>query len=266
MKKELGGVVFLSLDSIEPSPYHVRSVGETQENRKLKDSIRSQGLIHPVLVRPHPERFGQYELICGLRRYRAFCELSREDPERFSLIPAQVRKLTDEEAILALLEENELREDFTPYERALFFYKVYTSGKFDSIRQMARSFRVGVTTLHRYLRIFDLPQPMVDAFRQGRIGLSQIEVILEAPESLRPRLFKAFLDHPVRKEEARRYLKKLLEEKEDLLDRLLPQLPDDPRVRVLTRKGDLLEIRISFQEVEELKALLESVLRSVGKV
>lgn len=267
MKQELAGVVRLPLESIEPSPFEVRTFSHPEEDERLKASIREQGLIHPIVVRPHPdpERYGQYELICGCRRYRAFVSLAEEDPERFGMIPAQVRRLTDEEALLTLLEENELREDFTPYERALFFHKVYTSGQFDSIRRMARSFRMGVTTLHRYLRIFDLPPSMIEAFRNGRLTFSQMEVLLDAPQKLRNELYRAFLDHPMRKEEARRYARKLETEQEDLGDLLLKKLPSLPDLKILPSSSGRFELRLLFSSESELKKTLKEVLHALSK-
>lgn len=262
MKEELAGVVHLPLESIEPSPFQVRSQERKEEDDKLLASIREQGLIHPILVRPHPdpEHYGQYELICGLRRFRAYQRLHEENPEQFSMIPARVRVLSDEEALLVLLEENELREDFTPYERALFFHKVYSSGKFESLRKMAHSFRVGLTTLHRYLRIFDLPRPMMEAFREGRLGLAQVEVLLEAPEELRKTLFHEFLQHPMSKEEARLVLRRLKGEGRDLLFRLRAHLGESETIRLLPRSQGVYELRLKFSDEQSLRKELARIL------
>lgn len=261
-KQELrsGQVVWLPLTSIVPGRFPVRVFSDRKTFLALKESIREEGLIHPVVVRPHPEKekFGLYEIVCGERRFKAFQELSQEDPDRFSTIPCRVLSLNDESALRLILEENELREDWTPFERALFFHRVYKEGVFPSIRKMAEGLKMGVTTLHRYLRIFDLPQRMVKAFQEGRINLNQIEVLLEAPEKVRGELFERFVDHPMGKEVARYHLKLLLSGEEPLSEP--PLDPGIPGVTVKLSRGEWV-VQVRGKGVEEIEIRLDDFLQ-----
>ena len=78
----------LSLDVISPNPYQARTVWNEEDLVELTDSIRANGIIQPIVVRPFQ---GRYQLIAGERRYRAARMASLER------IPALVREVTDEQ-------------------------------------------------------------------------------------------------------------------------------------------------------------------------
>lgn len=92
-----------------------------RKNAELMDSIRADGLIHPVTIRPNPDYNGgnvKYILVSGHRRYIAFKRLAEQDPA-FTEIPAVLKNLKDElQARLMLLEANTTARDVTDWERA----------------------------------------------------------------------------------------------------------------------------------------------------
>lgn len=82
------------------------------EVTSLAESIKAQGLIEPIVVRHLPTKDGEYEIVCGERRWRAHLEAGLHE------IPSMVRKLSDEDARAITLTENMQREDLTPLEQA----------------------------------------------------------------------------------------------------------------------------------------------------
>lgn len=88
----------------------------------MVSSIRSQGLLSPVIVRPHPTRKGKYELVAGECRWRAMSQLSKT-------IPAFVRDYTDQEADDARLTENMQRQDLSDLQLADQISRLVNSGR-----------------------------------------------------------------------------------------------------------------------------------------
>src|SRR5207302_601739 len=100
----------LPVDAIHPNPRQPRRRFDTEATTGLAESIRSQGVVQPVLVRPRPA--GGWELIAGERRWRAAQEAGVETG------PAVVRRADDRDAVLLALVENVAREQRSPIEEA----------------------------------------------------------------------------------------------------------------------------------------------------
>ena len=99
----------ISVDLIEPSPYQARREIPGGELAELAESIRSEGLLQPVVVRAHGEHF---QLIAGERRWRAFQQL------KIKAIPARLVEASDASAAAIGLIENLQRADLNPIEEA----------------------------------------------------------------------------------------------------------------------------------------------------
>jgi len=257
-------IVEVPLAAVEPHPHNVR-LDSSQDLASLAESIRQRGLIHPILVRPHPdpERFGQYQIVCGERRYRALRQLAQADPDQFGTVPVRVEPLDDTDTLLAVLQENALRRDFSPYERAAFYRALYEDEHFPSIRAMARKLGIGLTTLHRYLRVFDLPGRIVAQFRDGRLSLSDVEVVLDSPEALRPEVAELLSDQGLRKAEARRLAARLAQpETMDWRDRLADHFRQQAGSSVCAA-GDGVELKVAAQTPDALRRQLQALLAAL---
>ncbi|GAG37947.1 unnamed protein product, partial [marine sediment metagenome] len=99
----------ISVDAISPNPYQSRTVWNEQELTDLAESIRANGIIQPIIVRPAGSR---YQLIAGERRLRA-AQLAS-----LTTIPALVRQASDKQLLEWALVENIHRVDLNPIERA----------------------------------------------------------------------------------------------------------------------------------------------------
>ena len=270
MSTRPAGIVQVPIDCLEPNPFNLRVHLDREELGGLMESIRERGLIHPILARPHPEqeRYGQYQIICGERRFSAIKLLHEEEPDRFDHVPVRVERLDDTGALAAIMQENELREDWTPYERAAFFRAVYDDEHFPSIRKMAEAFGIGLTTMHRYLRIFDLPASIVDAFRNDRLTITQVEVILEADPEVQQDLADLLKQADYTKAEARRLAAKLTNPAKategDWIDALRRKLSSreeegDWPVHVQPAGPKRIRVQIEAGSVKELRRLLNKI-------
>lgn len=106
----------LPISSIFPNPYQPRTVFATDELTELAQSIKENGLIQPIIVRP--SAIAGYELIAGERRFRA-CQLAG-----LTHITAIIKQLTDEESMKQAIIENLQRADLNPIEEALSYQKL----------------------------------------------------------------------------------------------------------------------------------------------
>ena len=162
----------LPLDELKPFKEHPFKVMEDEEMERLKESIRESGVLIPALARPTGDG---YELISGHRRLAACRALG------MSTMPVIVRNLTDEEAIITMVDSNLQREHILPSEKA-FAYKM----KMEALKHQGRtSDQLGpkltveeiskgdsASQVKRYIRLTNLIPDILKLVDEGRIALT----------------------------------------------------------------------------------------------
>ncbi len=141
-------VVYLPLEGIRPGRFQPRREVREDQLRELVDSIRSQGVLQPVVVRPQG---GWYELVAGERRWRAAGLAGLRE------IPAVVREMSDEEAALAALVENLQREDLHFLEEAEAYRRIMETFGLTQ-EELARRVGKSQATVANKLRLLRLPE------------------------------------------------------------------------------------------------------------
>ena len=124
-------IVSVALADIQPSSYNPRKTFDETSLAELAESIRQQGVLQPIGVRPIEEN--RYEVIFGERRYRASLMAGLET------IPAVIHEVTDEVAEEMAVTENLQRKDVTPIEEANAYQKLIESGRHD-VKSLAVQF------------------------------------------------------------------------------------------------------------------------------
>jgi ParB family chromosome partitioning protein len=165
----------LPLDTIRPGRYQPRSVFDEEKLAELADSIRAQGVVQPVVVRPVGE--GEYELIAGERRWRA-AQLAKIDD-----IPAVVRDVPDEASVAMALIENIQREDLNPLEEATALRRLIDDFQMthqEAADAVGRS-RAAVSNL---LRLLELMQEVKDMIDMRLIEMGHARALLSLDETL----------------------------------------------------------------------------------
>ena len=110
-EKESSGVQTLPLTSLIPNPSQPRRHFSEKALEELATSIKSQGLLQPLLVRPiGPAQPGKYEIVAGERRWRA-CQMAG-----LTEVPVLIKALSSQDTLAAALIENLQREDLNPLE------------------------------------------------------------------------------------------------------------------------------------------------------
>lgn len=185
----------IALGLIEPNPFQPRSQFEQAGLEQLADSIKSHGLIQPVLLRPDGQR---YQLVAGQRRYEA-AKLAG-----MQAIPAIVRELSDQQTLEIALVENIHREDLNCIDRATA-YKQYQEKFSLATEQIASRLGQDRTTVINYLRLLALPEQVKQLLTAGRLNMGHARAILGLGDSqgqIRLAFKAAQLDLSVRQVEA----------------------------------------------------------------
>lgn len=173
----LNGYREIPLDRIDPSPYQPRREMAPEALAELVDSIRAEGLLQPVVVRPTGDRF---QLIAGERRFRAFQQLKLKG------IPARVMTSSDASSATLALVENLQREGLNPIEEAHGYASLIRD--FD-LTQDAAAQRVGKgrASVANALRLLNLEPEIQGYLGKGHLSVGHAKVLLgveNSPERL----------------------------------------------------------------------------------
>jgi ParB family transcriptional regulator, chromosome partitioning protein len=262
---ELTGLKELPLDVIEPGRYQPRSAMDPDRLEELADSIREQGLVQPIVVRPLAKQ-GRYELIAGERRWRA-CQMAGMET-----IPALVREIADEATLALALIENIQREDLNPLEEAVALRRLIDEFGLtheQAAKSVGRS-RTSVTNLLRLMELAPEVRELVDS-KQIDMGHARALLTLERSDQIRAAREVVDKDLSVRQTEAlvRRLRegapakKKTTPDKPADIERLEQELTETLCAPVSLKhsasgKG---QVTIRYTSLDELDGLLERFRR-----
>ena len=151
----------LDIDKIDPPVDAFRDLIDPDQIRELAESIRSQGLHSPILVRPVDARF---EIVFGHRRYLAHRLIGKVK------IPSIVRVMNDDQVFEARAVENDQREDLNPIERARVYRRLRE--KFNlSNRQIAQRMGRSPGVVDKYFHLLEIPEEFQDAVARKRLAM-----------------------------------------------------------------------------------------------
>ena len=159
----------LAIGRIKPGKYQPRTRMDETALNELADSIREQGLMQPILVRPVDG--GSFEIIAGERRWRAAMRLGLAEA------PVIVREASDQEVLELALIENLQREDLNAIEEARAFARL---AKEFGLRQEDIAQKVGKSraAVANSMRLLDLAEPVQGWLTQDRISVGHAKVLL----------------------------------------------------------------------------------------
>ncbi len=170
-------VQMLLITEVHPNPEQPRQVFSEEALAELADSIRSQGVLQPILVRPvSAQGEARYEIVAGERRWRA----SQLAGQR--TIPALVREMSAEQALAVALIENLQREDLNPMEEAAGFKELRDHF---GLSQDEISSRVGKSrsAVANTLRLFNLPVEIQEDLHSGRMTQGHARPLLAVDDA-----------------------------------------------------------------------------------
>jgi ParB family chromosome partitioning protein len=181
-------VVNLAIADIDKNPFQTRYVDDDEKLEELADSIKANGVVQPIMVRPSEED-GRYILILGERRLHASRKAGKTQ------IPAMVRRVSLQQAAEMTIIENLQREDLSALEQAEAFRVL---SKEFSLTQAQIGERVGLSreSVSNYMRLLKLPVLVMEQLAHKQIGFSEAKELLKLED---PDLIQKTADYIVAK-------------------------------------------------------------------
>lgn len=265
LQEEPQGLKLLPLDRLRPNRMQPRTAFDDAGLDELAESIRSQGVVQPLVVTPQDE--GHFAIIAGERRWRAARRVGLDT------VPVVVREVAGDRELLELaLVENLQREDLNAVEEAEAFQALRE--RFD-LSQEEIAARVGKarSTVANSLRLLNLPGAVQDLLRDGRLSAGQARPLLALSDEGDQ---VALAERAVRESLSARQLEALTAEPKKSTKKTAPKTPEievntaaaqekltrrfQTKVEI-RRRGRGGQLRIHFQSEEELMRLYDLLMQ-----
>ncbi len=170
-----GSVLSLPIGRLEPGPFQPRTAIDEPAMAELVESVRTRGILQPILVRPHPADPARYQIIAGERRWRAAAAAGLAE------VPSLVRTLADADALAAALVENLQRQDLNAIEEAEGYRRLIDEF---GLRQEALAETIGKSRSHiaNTLRLLNLPASVQADVRKGTLSPGHARLLVGHPD------------------------------------------------------------------------------------
>lgn len=167
------------LGKIHKSKYNHRKLRNKKADAELADSVRAVGVVQPLVLRPHPTKAGEFELVCGERRYDAAAAAGLTE------VPGDVRAYTDEQAREVQLVENLQRNDVHPLEEAQGYAELHDPNGPYKVPIPSIAQRVGKSREYVYARmkLTALAPKPAQAFLDGKVDHSVALLVARVPDA-----------------------------------------------------------------------------------
>ncbi len=173
---ELGAAKPVPVETLHPNRLQPRQDFDPEQLRDLAESIAANGILQPILVRPHAERPGEFEIVAGERRWRAaqIAELHQ--------VLVVVRDFTDQRALAAAMVENVQRQDLSPIEEAEGYQRLL-----DDFGHTQDALALAVGKSRSYIanavRLLGLPATVKGMVQRGALSAGHARALIGVPEA-----------------------------------------------------------------------------------
>lgn|SRR5690554_5928026 len=250
----------LPLSQLTRGKYQPRRDIQPEALEELADSIRAQGVMQPIVVRPVGE--ARYEIIAGERRWRA-AQLAE-----LATIPAVIREVTDEVALALALIENIQRENLNPVEEALALKRLLDEFELTQ-QQVADAVGKSRAQVANLLRLLALDPEVQTLLERGDLDMGHARALLALPGSRQRRTAQEVVDKDLTVRATEALVKRLMQGKDKPGE--AARSPDVARLE--TRLGELLgatvkihhgrsgkgRVTIRYSSLDELDGILEHI-------
>lgn len=182
-------ITMVAISAIRPNGFNPRKHFDETSLNELADSIRQQGMLQPVTVRPAADGNG-YELVFGERRYRAATIVGMQE------IPAIISDLSDEEAEEIAITENLQRKDVTPMEEANAYQRLMESGRHD-LSSLSVQFGKSEAYIRTRLKFASLIPEIATLLETDEITVSVASEICRYGEDIQREVYEQHLKEDV---------------------------------------------------------------------
>ncbi|MCR9110807.1 ParB/RepB/Spo0J family partition protein [Marivita sp. XM-24bin2] len=165
----------LPVDQLFPNPDQPRRQFDAEALDELKESIKSKGVIQPLIVRPRSNAENQYEIVAGERRWRAAQAAGVHD------VPVVIREFSDEDVLEIAIIENIQRADLNPIEEAAGYEQLMS--RFGHTQEkLAKALGKSRSHIANLLRLLNLPDVVKRAVVDGKLSSGHARALITAPD------------------------------------------------------------------------------------
>lgn len=245
----------LPLDRITPGLYQPRSVFDPERLEELAESIRRQGVIQPIVVRPQGDG---YEIIAGERRWRA-AQMAAIDS-----IPAIVREVADEVAVAMALVENIQRENLNPLEEATALRRLVDEFELTH-QQAAEAVGRSRSAVSNLLRLLELSAEVRELVDDRHLEMGHARALLALPENQQAAAAREVVRRQLSVRETEALVKRMqrpAKPRAPSVDNDILRLQDElterlcARVRIQHGAGGKGKLVISYNSADELEGII----------
>ncbi|MFK7995127.1 MAG: ParB/RepB/Spo0J family partition protein [Granulosicoccus sp.] len=256
-------LIMLGVEKIRRGTYQPRRLFDQELLQELADSIKAEGMIQPIIVRPFADG---YELVAGERRWRA-SQLAGIDR-----IPAIVRDMEDRSVAAVSVIENIQRKDLNPLEEAAAFQRLCDEFGMThkAVAEAVGRSRASVTNLMRLLELHDEVKVMVD---KGELEMGHARALLGAPRTHQPEIARRIVKQGLTVRAVEKYVRSLDADGNEVpapvsgsvtdpdIERLSKKLGEKLGAQVqISHKGNGTgKLQISYSSVSELQGILAHI-------
>ena len=254
------GLLMLDLDLLQSGKYQPRKDMSPEALDELAESIRSQGVIQPIVVRKVDDV--KYEIIAGERRWRA-CQIAQLDK-----VPCIVKQVPDEAAVAIALIENIQREDLNAMEEAIALQRLLEEFELTH-QQTADAVGKSRASVSNLLRLNSLNEPVKRLLEYGDIDMGHARALLAIEGEEQTNLARLVASKEMTVRETERLVNKALnpvkepkkQAKDHDVSRLEQQLIEKLGAKVAINHGSKGKgkIVINYQDLAELDGILSKI-------
>ena len=166
-----GNVKTIPIELLEVNPFQPRTFFDEEALNDLSESIKSRGILQPILVRPKPKKESGWQIIAGERRWRAAQKAGLHE------IPVLIHEIEDSEVAIIALLENIQREDLSPLEEAGAFKKLIEDFGLtqEKLSKALGCSRVYITNM---LRLLTLPKKIKSMLDDKLLNVGQVRALI----------------------------------------------------------------------------------------
>lgn len=247
---EPGSVKYIPVEMLIANPEQPRQYFNPSELAELVSSIKTLGVLQPILVRPNVD--GKFEIVAGERRFRAAQEAG------LVKIPCIIKGLTDREALEISIVENVQRAGLNPVEEATAYNRLIEEHSL-SAQEVAERVGKDRATVANLVRILRLPASILELVKEGKLSLGHAKAILTVKE---PAAQSGLAKRAIEEEMSVRELESIVSRTVEL--EAAKSGRDDKRVRKNRSRFPELEDRL--RNALGTKVLIRQGLKGRGKI
>lgn len=255
------------IEALSPNTYQPRRLFNEAALADLAQSIREQGILQPILVRPRIGGGAPYEIVAGERRWRAAQRAGVHE------VPIIVRELSDAQALELALIENIQRQDLTPLEEAEGYQRLLAEFSYTQ-EQLAIAVARSRPHVANMLRLLGLPEPVKAMVQEGLLSAGHARALLTTAEPLK--LAKQIVAGGLNVRQAERLAQRAASERGGTNLRAVQKDTDTLALEqslsqslglevVIAHKGDRGgDVRVRYRTLEQLEEVCRRLRRNGG--